>query len=165
MSLDKKVSDWQVCAAMQAAGADLIGAGLFIFDFYSKSLDLSARFKFRGGGVGAGGNASGTTVFEEIGQFGPWTEIGCDEPFCVWDLNGAWGRISALSGGVGLLFGFEYITAAPPGSWTRSYFHSQNVGGFSYGTGAGGFVFVGSWRFAKVCNNKPSPSSLSPNIA
>ena len=166
MSLGQKVSDWQVCAFMQAAAADLIGAGILIFDFYSKSLDLSARFKFRGAGVGAGGNASGMAFPEEIGPFGPWTAIECNESFSVWDLNGAWGRVSAVSGGVGLLFGYEYITAAPRWSMSRAYFYSQNVGGFGYGLGGGGFVFVGSWAFMRVSKNKPLPPSGSdPNIA
>jgi hypothetical protein len=165
MSLGDKANDWQVCAAMQIAGADVIGAGVFVFDFYSQSADVSARFKFKGAGVGAGGNASGTMIPEEIGKFGPWSSIECEEPFSVWDLNGAWGRISALSGGTGLLFGYEYITAAPPWNIFRAYFFSQNVGGFGIGVSAGGFVFVGNWKFMKVCNNKPSPPSGDPNIA
>ena len=158
MSLGDKQSDWQVCGAIAVAAADVAGAGLFVFDFYSKNAGGTGRFVFKGAGIGLGGNASGTMVPDEIGPFGPWSSITVDEPFSIWDLNGAWGRLSSASMGAGLLFGVTYITAAPPWSLLKSYFHSQNVGGFSKGAGAGALVFVGNWRFKKVTSHKPSES-------
>jgi hypothetical protein len=159
MGLGDRVNDWQACGLMQVAGGEGVAAGLFIFDFYSAAAGLTGRFTFKGGGIGIGGNASGTVVPSQIGPFGPWSSVDCDTPFSIWDLNGAWGRITSASVGMGLEFGVVFITAAPPWSMFNSFFHSQNVGGFSTGAGAGAIALVGNWRFKMVVNN--SPSSVS----
>lgn len=159
MGLGDKVSDWHACGLIQVAGGDAIAAGVFVFDFYSATANVTGRFTFRGGGIGIGGNASGTAVPSQIGPFGPWSSIDCDNPFSIWDLNGAWGRLTSLSVGMGLEFGVVYITAAPRWSMFTSYFHSQNVGGFSTGAGAGGFTLVGSWSFKSVVHTSPADIS------
>ena len=43
MGLGDRVNDWQVCGTAQIAAADVVGAGLFVFDFYS-----AAAFHFCG---------------------------------------------------------------------------------------------------------------------
>lgn len=168
MSLGMKASDWQVCGVMSLAGSDGVGGGLFFFDFYSAKANLTARFTFKGAGVGlggsykgtsVGGDASGTAVPEDIGPFGPWSSIECTKEFCVWDLNGAWGRLTTLGGGIGLTFGFVFITAAPPWSFSDNYFASQNVGGFGTGVGVTGLILAGNWRFKHVVENRPASNS------
>ncbi len=156
MGLGDKVDDWQACGIMQVAGGDVAAAGLFVFDFYSAKAAVTGRFTFKGGGLGIGGNASGTALPADIGTFGPWSSVSCDKPFSIWNLNGAWGRISTLGFGMGVTFGVVFITAAPPWSAFDSFFHSQNVGGFATGAGAGGLVVVGNWRFKKVVETTPS---------
>jgi hypothetical protein len=131
---------------------------LFVFDFYSPSNDLSARFTFKGGGAGAGGNVGGTALGGDVGPYTSFSEIEVKNAFSVWDLNGAWGRVASFGVGTGLGYSIVAITAAPPWAWSgsRAYFTSQSVGGFGTGLGAGGVWLVGNWRFKKVSNNKPS---------
>src|SRR5262245_30720675 len=105
MSLGDRVKDWQVCGISQAGGAVAVGGGMFVFDFYSPTVGASARFSFVGGGIGAGGNASGTTLPLEYGSIGPWSSIKPEEPFSFWDLNQAWGRVSSAGFGMGVTFG------------------------------------------------------------
>jgi hypothetical protein len=147
---------------MQIAGADVVGAGLYTFDFYSKSVGVSARFVFKGVGAGLGGDASGFVVPHDFGDISSsWSTLECDQPFSVWDLNGAWGRLTDLGGGIGIQYSLLFITAAPPWSWSRSYFHSQSAGGYGGGgAGGGGFVLVGNWRFKQVVNTTPASMGL-----
>lgn len=170
MSLGMKVDDWQVCGVLSLAGSSGIGGGVFVFDFYSDSAKLSARFTFKGGGVGLGGeyqggsiggDGSGTAVPDDIGPFGPWSKITCAKKFSVWDLNGAWGRLTTLSSGVGLTIGVVFITAAPPWSLFDNYFASQNVGGLGSGVGVTGLILVGNWRFKRVVQNIPASSNTA----
>jgi hypothetical protein len=174
MSLGIKANDWQACGVLSLAGSDGIGGGLFIFDFFSAKANLTARFTFKGGGVGLGGkyngeswggDASGTAMPADVGSFGPWSSIKCSKEFSVWDLNGAWGRLTTLSGGIGLTFGFVYITAAPPWSIFTNYFASQNVGGFGTGIGVTGLILVGNWRYKQIVQNRPSPSNAATSWA
>lgn len=170
MGFGDRVNDWQVCGVLSLAGSDGIGAGLFIFDFYSAKANLTARFTFKGGGVGLGGeyqggsiggDGSGTGLPEDIGPFGQWSSIECTKEFSVWDLNGAWGRLTTLSSGVGLTIGVVFVTAAPPWSLFDNYFASQNVGGLGSGVGVTGLILVGNWRFKKVVVNKPASSDAA----
>ena len=50
MSLGTRASDWQVFGRVSLAGGAVISAGLYIFDFYSPTAELSAKFVFHGGG-------------------------------------------------------------------------------------------------------------------
>lgn len=155
MGLDTQANDWQVCGVMQVAAGEGVAAGLMVFDFFSPTAGVSARFTFKGVGMGLGGDASGTALPDQIGPFGPWSSITADKPFSVWALNGAWGRVTSAGVGMGVTFGVLFITAAPAWSLLESYFHSQNVGGFSTGAGAGALALVGNWRFKCVTNNQP----------
>jgi hypothetical protein len=159
MGLDTKCSDWQVCGVVSVAGGDVVGAGLFVFDFHSTTAGLTARTVFKGVGIGAGGNAGGTALGGDVGPLTSFSSIDVDKPFCIWDLNGAWGRVGSFGSGIGVSYGICAITAAPAWSWKTSYFASQNVGGLGTGLGAGGVEIVGSWRFKKVVGNKPAVDS------
>lgn len=161
MGFATSANDWQVSGIAQIAAGEAVAAGLYVFDFYSATANVTGRFRLSGTGIGLGGNASGTLVPAEIGPFGPWSSIDCDESFSLSDLNNCWGRLSTLSVGMGLLFGVVYITAAPRFWSTRTYFHSQNVGGFGTGAGAGGMVIVGGWHFSNITYNRPGPSASS----
>ncbi len=159
MGLDTKSSDWQVCGILNAAGAEVLAAGLYVFDFFSQAANTTARFAFKGVGIGIGGDASGGVLPANLGPFTPWSSIHCDKPFSVWDLNGAWGRVTNAGYGMGVTFGIMYITAAPPWSMFEAFFHSQHVGGFGVGAGAAAVALVGSWRFKRVSHNIPAPDS------
>jgi hypothetical protein len=160
MGLSTQASDWQVCGVMQVAGAATVGAGWYVFDFYSATAGICGRFNFRGGGIGAGGNASGTALPIEGMGFSPWSSIETDHSFSLSDLNNCWGRLTSLSIGVAVQVGVLYISAAPRFFSTRAYFHSQNVGGLGTGLGAGGVVFIGGWHFAGVSGNIPASVAM-----
>jgi hypothetical protein len=166
MALDTKTDDWQVCMILNAAAGAGIAAGDFRFDFYSAKANLTARFKFYGVGVGAGGNLSGMVLPATIGPFGPWSGITCDQQFSVWDLNGCWGRLSAIGGGAGVVFGPMMITAAKRFWSTTTLFHSQNVGGFGGGgAGVGGEVLIGGWHYATLSHNQPGSDGADDLMA
>lgn len=164
MALGTAANDWQACMILSIAGGAGIAAGTYRFDFYSPTAGLGARFKFVGMGVGEGGDLSGTALPAQLGPFGPWSSIDCDRPFSVWDLNGSWGRLSSVNVGMGVGLGPAYITAAKP--FLRSWFHSQNVGGFGTGgVGASGELLIGRWRFVGVSGNVPGASSGGDTVA
>src|SRR5262245_39000555 len=117
---------------------------------------MTGLFTFKGGGVGLGGDPSGFVIPHDFGDFStPWSSLDCDQSLSGWQLNGAWGRVTAMGGG-GVQYTLLYVTAAPAWSLLKSYFHSQNAGGYGGGgAGAGGFVLVGNWRYKKVLNLQP----------
>ena len=157
MALDTQTNDWQVCMLFNAAGGAVLAAGDFRFVFYSDKAGISALFKFYGVGLGAGGNLSGFVMPVNIGPFGPWSDLTCDQKFSVWDLDNCWGRISAIGGGMGLVFGPMMITAAKRFFSTTTLFHSQNVGGFGGGgAGVGGEVLIGGWHYAGQSHVTPA---------
>ncbi|MGA2776910.1 MAG: hypothetical protein ABSF94_05085 [Steroidobacteraceae bacterium] len=166
MSLDTKAKDWQVCMLLNIAAGAVVAAGTYRFDFYSESAGLTARFKFVGAGLGAGGNLSGALLPADIGSFGPWSSIKCDQSFSVWDLNGSWGRLTSVSFGMGVTLGPMMISAARNFWSFASWFHSQDVGGF--GTGPGGVsgeVLIGRWTYAGTSHNVPGPSGADAAYA
>lgn len=156
MGFDAKANDWQVCCLVDLAAGNVIGAGLYVFDFYSPTVGTTVRFKFHGLGIGLGGNASGTTLPDEVGPFGPWSQIACEKPFGVWDLNGSHGRLTNLSVGAAIVVGVLYISAWPKWTLGEDWFYSQNVGGLGSGVSSGGVVLLGRWRFNKVVANAPA---------
>lgn len=166
MPLETQANDWQVCMILNAAAGAVLAAGDFRFDFYSEAANLTARFKFYGVGLGAGGNLSGAVLPATLGPFGPWSGITCDQKFSVWDLNGCWGRLSAIGGGSGVVFGPMMITAAKRFFSTTTLFHSQNVGGFGVGgAGVGGEVLIGGWHYAGLSHNEPGPDAGDNTMA
>jgi len=182
MAIETRAGDWQVCLLLSLAGGAGVAAGTYRLDFYSASAGISARFKFFGVGIGEGGNLSGTLLPAEIGSFGPWSGITCDQNFSVWDLNGSWGRLSSVTIGLGVTLGPVLISAAKRFWSLDSWFHSQDVGGFGTGvvdTGgsgigqpgkiaglsASGEVVIGRWGFIGTTHNVPGPSGGDGTMA
>lgn len=165
MGVGRRTDDWQVCGIGQLAMGDGIAAGWYFFDFYSETAAITARMIFSGPGAGLGGDASGSAIPREIGGFGPWTAIKCDKSFCILDINGSWGRLTTAGLGMGLEFCVVYITAAPRWSIWESYFHSQNVGGWATGAGAGALFLVGKWYLWSIVYNTPYSNSGSSTDA
>ena len=124
---------------------------------------VTGRFRLSGAGIGLGGNASGTML--PVQGVSPWSSIECDEAFSINDLNNCWGRLTTLSVGAAVTAGVVYITAAPRFWSTRTYFHSQDVGGLGTGLGAGGMVIIGGWHFSHVVGNRPGASPSSDMVA
>jgi hypothetical protein len=155
MSLDQWADDWQVSGRFQIAGGAVIGAGLYLFDFYSAQAGVTAIFAFHGLGFGAGGNATGGGLPEDVGPFSAWSQLECLRKFSVWDLNGAFGNLMSVNVGVGISIGPVLITARPAFSMDW-FFSNQDVGGLGFGGGAGANFLIGSWRFKKVCNRTPA---------
>jgi hypothetical protein len=153
MGLSTQATDWQVCGVIQGAAAVAVGGGVYVFDFYSQTADICGRFMLIGGGIGVGGNASGTAL--PLAGFSPWTSIEVSNAFSLSELNHCVGSIQSLSIGVAVQYGAAFISAQP--MWSRQpYFDKQNVGGFGTGLGAGGVMFVGGWNFRGVSGNLPS---------
>ena len=157
MGLGTKATDWQVCGVADTAGGDVIGAGLFVFDFYSSSAEITGRCVFKGVGIGAGGNVGGTALGGDIGPYTSFSAIEVRTAFSMRDLDRAWGRVASFGVGLGLGYSILAITAAPPWTWEddKHYFLAQNVGGFGTGLGAGGVLIGGTWAFKQVVANKP----------
>ncbi|RWP39326.1 hypothetical protein [Mesorhizobium sp.] len=59
MSLDTVSNDWQCVGVAQVAGADILGAGLYLFEFRSSAANFRGKYVFAGGGLGAGGSLGG----------------------------------------------------------------------------------------------------------
>ncbi len=162
MAFATKVTDWQVCGLGGAAGAAGIAVGLYRFIFYSQSAGVSESFNLRGAGIGVGGNASGTTLPQDFGDYGsPWSSLDCDRAFSAADLRGAWGRFTTAGAGDGVQVAIAYLTAAAHFWSTESFFHSQYVGGFGIGVGASALTITGTWRHAgsSVFNPNNFPGS------
>jgi hypothetical protein len=98
MGLDTQAADWQVFGRVSVAGGAGISAGLYIFDFYSATAGVSAQFGFHGYGFGEGGNLGGLSPPEDVGPMTALSSLDCDRPFSIYDMDGAWGRISYLGG-------------------------------------------------------------------
>jgi len=161
MGVGRSADDWQVCGICQIAAGDVIAAGGFVFDFYSETAAITARMIFSGPGAGLGGNASGTGLPVQGASFGPWSSIECDKSFSILDLNGAWGRLTSANIGVPITFGAVIISAFPAWSLWDCYFHSQNVGGFGTGLGAGAMVIGGKWYLWSIVYNTPNSGGSS----
>jgi hypothetical protein len=160
MGLDTQATDWQVFGRVSVAGGAGISAGLYLFDFYSVTAGISAHFGFKGYGFGEGGNLGGLSAPNDVGPMTAWSSLDCDRAFSVYDMNGAWGRITYLGGAVGVGYSALFISASPR-FWTLdSFFHSQYVGGISLlSVGGGGQVLLGGWNFKRVSNNIPDSGS------
>jgi hypothetical protein len=163
MASGDRATDWQACMIFNVGAGAGIAAGDYVFDFYSATVGAAGRFKFYGVGIGVGGNLSGGNLPVTFGPIGPWSSINCDRPFSIWDLNGSWGRLGAGSVGAGVTLGPMYITAAKP--FFHSWFHSQNVGGFGLGAGAGLDELIGRWRYVSVSGNVPPAFSSGGTVA
>lgn len=159
MGLSTKATDWQVFGSVSIAGGAGLGAGLYLFDFYSATAGVAGLFSFRGVGIGEGGNLGGLGVPEDVGPLTQWSSLECERPFSLVDLNGAWGRLTALGAAVGVGWSAVFITAAPHFWSFQTYFASQFVGGLSQASvGGGGQVLVGGWEFKRVSNRKATSS-------
>ncbi|MEP7076689.1 MAG: hypothetical protein ABI878_12860 [Acidobacteriota bacterium] len=54
MGYSDEASDWQACGVAQAGAVVGVGAGIFVYEFRSKSADIRAKLFFAAVGVGAG---------------------------------------------------------------------------------------------------------------
>ena len=166
MGLATPASDWQVFGRVSVAAGAVISAGLYVWDFYSATAGVCARLGFNGVGLGAGGNLGSLGAPEDVGPLTVWSQIDCDKPFSVYDLNGAWGRVTALGGAVGAGYSAIFISGAPAFWSMKTFFHSQYVGGISLlSVGGGGQSLIGGWRFKGVSSNAPGPSSPETSVA
>jgi hypothetical protein len=166
MGLATAASDWQVFGRVSVAGGLGISAGFYVWDFYSATAGISAVLGFHGVGLGEGGNLGSIGAPDDVGPLTAWSQIDCDQPFSVYNLNGAWGRITALGGAVGAGYSAIFISAAPEFWSLKSFFHSQYVGGISLlSVGGGGQSLIGGWTFKHVSNNVPGPSSPGTAVA
>ena len=166
MGLATQASDWQVFGRVSVAGGAGISAGFYVWDFYSPTAGISAVFGFHGIGLGEGGNLGSIGAPDDVGPITSWSSIDCDQPFSVYDMDSAWGRISALGAAIGAGYSAIYISAAPEFWSLKSFFHSQYVGGLSLlSVGGGGQSLLGGWRFKHVSNNVPGSSGGDTAVA
>ena len=155
MGLSTRADDWKALGIMQAGFGLLVAGGIFVFDFYSATAGLSARFTLAATGKGLGGNLSG------FGDPGGWSDIECSgtgtfgQPFSASDLNKCPGHIASAGAASGVGYGFVYISAGPKPGFKKSLFAVQSVGGFGLGAGASAFSLTGTWSFKRVSNTRP----------
>ena len=156
MGLGTQADDWKALGITQMGFGLLVAGGIFVFDFYSATAGLAARFTLTAIGKGLGGNLSG------FGDPGGWSDIDCSgyygQPFSVYDLDKSPGHIASAGAATGVGYGFVYISAGPtPGSKKpKPFFGVQSVGGFGIGAGVSAFSLTGTWRFRRVSNNRPA---------
>lgn len=153
MGLSTKADDWQCLCIMQIGEAALVGAGSFVFDFYSSKANISARMTLSGYGPGVGGNLGGMGEVTLNPNDG-WSTLTCDTPFSIRGLNGADGWFRSVGVGVGITFSLTDISARRPNA-DGYLFEEQSISGFGMGLGASAFAFKGVWGFARVGRNKP----------
>ncbi|HEX7815857.1 hypothetical protein [Dyella sp.] len=155
MGWNTKVDDWQVMCVGQLGGGAGAGGGVFLFNFRSAALKEAHRFTFVGGGLAAGGNASGLSVPPDwsLPQAG-YGDMKLDRPFSLDDLNLTAGRVSTIGAAAALGYSAMYITASTSavGILAASIvggtlFHSVYCGGFGMGVGASGIAAAGIWKW------------------
>ena len=142
MAWSDKASDWWVAGRFNIGAAAGLAAGKYVFDFYSESASIWARYVFSGFGSGLGGNASGWGL---PGIVDPWTELPAKHAFSAADLHMCPGTLWTVSVGVGAGVGTMKISAI---SWHK-LFEEVEVGGISGQFGAGALAMAGRWRFTR----------------
>jgi hypothetical protein len=149
MGLSTEADDWQVLCINSFGVALGLAAAVFIFDFNSETAGLTARFRFVGFGSGIG-----TRILSVVlPGLSDWSQISCDRPFSVVQLDHTSGTMASASVGVGATIGPCLISAIKS---SGSLFSDQDAGGLSAGLSAGAFLLAGRWRFNKIVLNSPS---------
>jgi hypothetical protein len=142
MAWATKASDWWVAGRFSIGAALGLAAGKYVFDFYSESAGVWARYVFSGVGSGMGGNASGWSL---PGIVDPWNELPAKRAFSAADLHMCPGTLWTVSVGAGAGVGTMKISAMS----LRTLFDEVEVGGISGQFGAGALAMAGRWRFTK----------------
>jgi len=150
MGLSTEADDWQVLGITSFGVGLALAAQVFVFDFFSETADVTARFFFIGYGSGIGVR-SGGWVLPGISS---WSSIDCKRPFSVRQLDHVPGTIASVTVGVGANVGPTLISAISGSG--AALFSDQDVGGVSGGISAGAAALAGRWRFARTVHNRPS---------
>jgi hypothetical protein len=151
MGLDTETNDWQVLGISAFGFALGLAAEVFVFDFYSATADITARFRFIGYGSGLGVRA-GSWVLPGITE---WSSLDCQRPFSASQLDHAAGTLASVTVGVGVNVGPCLISAIKS---SGSLFTDQDAGGISGGLSAGAVALAGRWRFSQTVSNAPLAS-------
>lgn len=161
MISSKKANDWEIAGIAQVGGADVVGAGVYFFEFRSKAADFRGQFIFIGGGLGLGGSVGGASMpapgdFVCARAYSPFSSLRCDRDFSADDLDLVAGRIT--SAGASFAYGYSVVRvtaftnalAAGPGLLVQAFlptlFHSFPASGWGTGVGASVTVFSGIWK-------------------
>jgi hypothetical protein len=147
MSASARVDDWQAVGIAQAGGADIVGAGIYCFNFRSLSANFSGTYLFIGAGVGLGGSLGGGTApspsqFVSKAYPNLYSPIKCRRPFSGDDLDMSYAVLETLQVQVAYGYSLTHISAG----WVDKLFASQDASGWGTGVGAGGAVLVGIWK-------------------
>ncbi len=147
MSLEQAGHDWQCVGVAQVGGADILGAGLYLFEFRGVAANFRGKYAFLGGGVGGGGSLGGGAGPSPLDVFGAapedlWTPIEPERPFSGDDLDLSYGALSTL--GAGLAYGYALMGISA--GLVDPLFDSVEVSGWGTGVGASGAILVGSWK-------------------
>ena len=134
MDRGKRSNYWEVLSVSSVSGGAGPGGGVFVFHF-RRDQGAVAVFSCVTYGLGVGG-AGGS-----VG--GNYSRITTERSFSVDDLDGCAGRITSLGAAWGGGIGSCHISAF--GLSVGNLFLSQQVGGVSFGAGAGGVVGLCRW--------------------
>lgn len=147
MATDVNARDWEVQGVAQVGGVDVVGAGLFMFEFRSKHANFRGPYVFGGGALGLGGSlggGSGPSPADVATNTQPnaWTAIKCTRDFSAEDLNWAYAALSVL--GAGAAYGYSLLGISA--GLTDELFRDIDVSGWGTGVGAVGAIMVGVWK-------------------
>jgi len=152
MGLDTESNDWQVLGISAFGFALGIAAEVFVFDFFSATADITARFRFIGYGSGIGVRAGGW-VLPGITN---WSSIDCQRPFSALQLDHAAGTLASVTVGVGVGVGPCLISGIKS---SGALFTDQDAGGLSGEFSAGAVALAGRWRFTRIVSDVPPASA------
>jgi len=133
-----KVEDWQVLPIAQTGAAAGYGGGVYWFWFKSPSIGVKEAFAFMGGGTGAGGSCGGVSLTQK--SFVP---IECEEPFSLFDLNGAVGKLESEK--ASFVVGHQAVEISASSNGAK-LFDEQDVGGWCAGVALNEMELLGTWR-------------------
>lgn len=122
-------------------GAGLgLAAQFFVFDFYSKTAGITARFRLSAFGSGSGGGSAGWA----LPGISDWSDLGGKRPFSAQTLHQCAATVVTATVGAGANVGPCLISAITPTG--TSLFDDQDARGLSGGLSAGAYAFAGTWN-------------------
>jgi hypothetical protein len=102
-----------------------LAAQFFVFDFYSKTADITARFRLSAFGGGIGGGSAGWA----LPGISDWSDLSCKRPFSAQTLHQCAATVATATVGAGANVGPCLISGYYP-DWNVSLRGSGRWGGF-----------------------------------
>jgi hypothetical protein len=149
MGFTTDADDWQVLCTSILVLASVWLHSFFVFDFYSKTAGITARFRLSAFGSGSGGGSAGWA----LPGISDWSDLSCKRPFSAQTLHQCAATVATATVGAGANVGPCLISAITPTG--TSLFEDQDAGGLSGGLSAGAYALAGTGKFTRLVANRP----------